>query len=84
MDKLMQRFTGRAKEITNIPCKKHSIRFKIWILADHGYILLWMFHAKGDGKLDGPTGLTLNGSKKGCQQLKQWSVISQYLLILIL
>ena len=54
VDESMQRFTGRAKEITTIPCKRHSTGFKFWILADHGYVLLFMFHAKGDGKLDGP------------------------------
>ena len=61
----MQRFTGRAKEITNIPCKKHSICYKIWILADHGYVLLFMFHSKGDGKNDGPYKLDPQWQQKG-------------------
>ena len=50
----MQLFTGRAKEITTIPTKKHSTGFKTWMLGDHGYILNWLFHSKGDGKGDGP------------------------------
>ena len=49
----MQLFCGRAKEIITIPSKKHSTGYKIWILADYGYVLLFMFHAKGDGKNDG-------------------------------
>ena len=54
VDESMQRFTGRAKEITTIPSKKHFTGYKIWILADHGYVLLIKFHAKGNGKDDGP------------------------------
>ena len=54
VDESIQRFTGRAREITTIPCKRYSTGFKIWILADHGYILLFQFHSKGDGKGDGP------------------------------
>ena len=50
----MQRFTGRAKEITTIPSKKHSTGYKTWILADHSYVLLIKFHAKGNGKDNGP------------------------------
>ena len=65
VDESMQRFTGRAKEITNIPCKKHSIGYKIWILADHGYILLFMFHSKKDNKNDGPYRLDPQWQQKG-------------------
>ena len=65
VDESMQRFTGRAKEITNIPCKKHSIGYKIWILADHGYVLCFMFHSKGEGKLDGPYRLEPQWQQKG-------------------
>ena len=61
----MQLFTGRAKEITTIPSKKHSTGFKIWILADHGYVLLFKFHSKGDGKDDGPYRLDPQWKKQG-------------------
>ena len=61
----MQLFTGRAKEITTIPCKRHSVGYKIWILADHGYVLLFKFHAKGTGKDDGPFNLDPQWQKKG-------------------
>ena len=54
VDESMQLFTGRAKEITTIPCKRHATGYKIWMLADHGYIMRFLFHAEGDGKYDGP------------------------------
>ena len=65
VDESMQRFTGRAKEITTIPCKRNPTGFKIWILADHGYIILFMFHSKGDGKYDGPYRLDPQWKKMG-------------------
>ena len=54
VDESMQLFTGRAKEITTIPSKKHSTGFKNWIIADHGYVLRLRFHAKGTLKSQGP------------------------------
>ena len=39
---------GRAHEIVNIPSKPTSEGFKIWVLANQGYVLDWMYHAKGD------------------------------------
>ena len=65
VDESMQLFTGRAKEITTIPCKRHSTGFKVWILADHGYVLLFKFHSKGDGKNDGPYRLDPQWKRKG-------------------
>ena len=48
VDEAIQRFMGRAKEIVNIPSKPVPEGFKIWVLANAGYILDWMWHAKGD------------------------------------
>ena len=48
---------GRAREIVNIPSKPIPEGFKIWVLANEGYILDWMYHAKGSGKKDGPQDL---------------------------
>ena len=39
---------GRAKEIVNIPSKPTPEGFKIWLLANAGYVLDWLFHAKGN------------------------------------
>ena len=48
---------GRAKEIVNIPSKPTPEGFKIWVLANEGYVLDWLYHAKGRGKHDGPQDL---------------------------
>ena len=50
VDESIKRFTGRAKEIVNIPSKPTPEGFKMWILANEGYVLDWLFHAKGQGK----------------------------------
>src|SRR5271170_4932975 len=55
VDESIQRFLGRSSEIVNIPSKPTPEGYKIWILASHGYILDWLWHAKGDGK--GPVDL---------------------------
>ena len=48
VDETIQRFMGRAKEIVNIPSKPIPEGFKIWVLANSGYVLDWLYHAKGD------------------------------------
>ena len=46
---------GRVPEIVNIPSKPTPEGFKIWVLANRGYVLDWLWHAKGDKK--GPVDL---------------------------
>ena len=41
---------GCASEIVNIPSKPTPEGFKIWVLANEGYILDQLWHAKGDKK----------------------------------
>ena len=48
VDESIQRFMGRASETVNIPSKPVPEGFKIWILANHGYVMDWLYHAKGD------------------------------------
>ena len=48
VDETIQRFMGRASEIVNIPSKPTPEGFKIWVLANLGYVLDWLYHAKGD------------------------------------
>ena len=48
IDETIQRFMGRAHEVVNIPSKPTPEGFKIWVLANQGYVLDWMYHAKGD------------------------------------
>jgi hypothetical protein len=57
VDEAMQRFTGRAKQIVHIPHKPTPKGFKIWCLANGGYLLDWLFHQKGGGPQDGPVDL---------------------------
>jgi hypothetical protein len=54
VDEAMERFTGRAKEIVHIPHKPTPKGFKIWCLANGGYLLDWLFHQKGSKPQDGP------------------------------
>jgi len=54
---------GRAPEIVNIPSKPTPEGFKIWILANEGYVLDFMWHAKGDKK--GPVDLDQSFIKEG-------------------
>lgn len=39
VDGTIQRFMGRASETVNIPSKPEPEGFKIWVLANAGYIL---------------------------------------------
>ena len=48
VDETIKRFMGRAPEIVNIPSKLTPEGFKIWVLANEGYILDWLWHARGD------------------------------------
>ena len=48
INKTIQRFMGRAKEIVNISSKLTPESFKIWVLANAGYVLDWLYHTKGD------------------------------------
>ena len=50
VDEMIARFTGRAFETVNIPTKPTLEGFKIWIVANQGYILDWLWHVKGDKK----------------------------------
>ena len=48
VDETIERFMGRTPEIVNIPTKPTPEGFKIWVLANEGYILDWLWHARGD------------------------------------
>ena len=54
IDESIKRFTGRAKEIVNIPSKPTPEGFKMWVLSNEGYVLDWLFHSKGSAKGQGP------------------------------
>jgi hypothetical protein len=54
---------GRAPEIVNIPSKPTPEGFKIWVLANEGYILDFIWHAKGNIK--GPVDLDQSFIEEG-------------------
>ncbi|KAK1954727.1 hypothetical protein LY78DRAFT_686727 [Colletotrichum sublineola] len=49
VDEAMVWFMGRSKETTTIPTKPITTGFKIWILAQFGYCLRWLWHVHGKG-----------------------------------
>ena len=57
IDETIQRFMGRAWETVNIPTKPTPEGYKIWVLAQAGYVLDWLYHIKGDKANEGPVGL---------------------------
>ena len=50
VNKIIQRFMGHTPKVVNIPSKPTLEGFKIWVLANKGYILDFIWHAKGNKK----------------------------------
>ena len=48
VDESIQRFQGRSAATVNITSKPVSEGYKIWVLANAGYVIDWLSHAKGD------------------------------------
>ena len=48
VNEMIECFMGCAPEIVNIPTKPTLKGFKIWVLANEGYILDQLWHARGD------------------------------------
>ena len=57
VDECIEPFFGRCSDTVNIPTKPNPIGFKIWCLADAGYILDFLWHQKGAQPDQGPQGL---------------------------
>ncbi|KZL87254.1 tubulin beta [Colletotrichum incanum] len=49
VDEAMVRFEGRSLETTTIPTKPIPTGYKIWILAQSGYCIRWLWHVHGKG-----------------------------------
>jgi hypothetical protein len=65
VDECIEGFTGRTNDTVNIPTKPTPIGFKIWVLADEGYVFDLLWHVKGDKTDQGPQGLRAIWEKKG-------------------
>lgn len=65
VDEMMIRFEGRAKETTTVPNKPTPTGFKVWGIAEQGFILCWNWHVPGNrnGPVDVKTPVQLRGSK---------------------
>ena len=50
VDEMIECFTSHTLEIINILTKPTPKGFKIWVLANQGYILNWMFYVKSNNK----------------------------------
>ncbi|KNB06171.1 hypothetical protein FOXG_19591 [Fusarium oxysporum f. sp. lycopersici 4287] len=61
VDECMVPFTGRSKETTLVKGKPTPVGFKIWVIAQQGYFLQWLWHVKASPvtavtvKLEAPT-----------------------------
>ena len=67
VDEHIQRYTGRAKEVTTVPNKPTPTGIKIWCIAQRAFILKWVWHYPG--RKNGPIGVKtpkeLGGTKTG-------------------
>ena len=66
MDEIIVRYEGRAKETTTIPNKPTPTGFKVWGVAQRGFLILWNWHIPGDknGPVNVKTPQELGGTKK--------------------
>lgn len=63
VDETIQAFTGRSSDIVNIPSKPTPEGYKIWALADHGYVIDFLYHSRGQLTSQGPIGLKKKWTK---------------------
>ncbi len=66
MDKIIVRYEGRAKEIIIVPNKPTPTGFKVWGVAERGFLICWNWHVPRDkkGPVDIKTPFKLGGTKK--------------------
>jgi hypothetical protein len=66
VDEIIVRFEGRAKETTTIPNKPTPTGFKVWGIAQRGFLIAWNWHIPGikNGPVGVRTPRELGGTKK--------------------
>ena len=52
VDDTIERFMGRLADTVNIPSRPVLEGYKILVLANCGYVLDWLYHAKIKGPID--------------------------------
>ncbi|KJZ70308.1 hypothetical protein HIM_10315 [Hirsutella minnesotensis 3608] len=65
VDECMIRYTGRSREITKVPNKPIPVGYKVWVVAQRGYYLSWIWHLpkKAMGPVAGPIRRKKAGNK---------------------
>jgi hypothetical protein len=64
VNKFIIGFERKAKEAITIPNKPTPTRFKVWCVANQGFLLLWIWHilSRGNGPIEVCTPRELGGS----------------------
>ena len=78
VDECMQGFTGRSDLKTHIPNKPTPDGFKIWVIAQDGIFLRWLWHEPGKG----PIGLTPSTQLQGARVTPTQRVVISLLELL--
>jgi hypothetical protein len=62
VDEIMERFTGQSLDIVTIPSKPIPTRYKVWAVAQLGYILNVIYHQNRKGPIRSkvPKGSSIN------------------------
>jgi hypothetical protein len=55
VDEIIVRFEGRSKETTTVPNKPTPTGYKVWGVAQRGFLILWNWHVPG--AKNGPIGV---------------------------
>jgi hypothetical protein len=65
VDECMIRYTGRSDDITVIKGKPNPVGFKIWVIAQYGFFIRWIWHVKE--KPHGAVGVEISTQKSSSQ-----------------
>jgi hypothetical protein len=82
VDEIIVRFEGQAKEITTIPNKPTPTGFKVWGIAQRGFLIAWNWHIPGikNGPVGVRTSQELGGTKKARNGGNKTQVVVLHLL----
>jgi hypothetical protein len=82
VDEIIIRFEGRVKEITTIPNKPTPTGFKVWGIAQRGFLIIWNWHIPGikNGPVGVRTSRELGGTKKAGNSRNKTQAVVLHLL----